>query len=81
MLSGQSLAYAAELIPAAQPHRSRGRKKTPKDVQLRRDLHSQAGSASTFISLAKGRGDFTQIDVFKHFNHISGTIFSMANFF
>ncbi|XP_059187729.1 roundabout homolog 2 isoform X2 [Centropristis striata] len=39
---GQSPAPAAELGPAAQSHRSRSKKKTPKDGQLRRELHSQA---------------------------------------
>ncbi|TNN01716.1 hypothetical protein fugu_011098 [Takifugu bimaculatus] len=38
---GQTLAYAGEQNPAAQAHRSRGRKKAPKEAQLRRDLHSQ----------------------------------------
>lgn len=59
LLSGQPLAYASEPNPSAPAHRSRGRKKAPKDVQLRRDLHSQAGSAETFSSLATGRGDLT----------------------
>lgn len=48
VLSGQPLAYVAEPNPAAPAHRSRGRKKAPKDAQLRRDLHSQAGSAENF---------------------------------
>ncbi|XP_045930077.1 roundabout homolog 2 isoform X5 [Micropterus dolomieu] len=39
---GQSAAPAAELSPAAQAHRSRSKKKTPKDGQHRRELHSQA---------------------------------------
>ncbi|XP_078140205.1 roundabout homolog 2 [Centroberyx gerrardi] len=39
---GQSLAPAAESSPAAQAHRSRTKKKTPKDGQLRRELHNQA---------------------------------------
>ncbi|XP_062275846.1 roundabout homolog 2 [Scomber scombrus] len=39
---GQSFAPAAESSPAAQAHRSRSKKKTPKDGQLRRELHVQA---------------------------------------
>ncbi|KAL7401201.1 hypothetical protein ABVT39_024793 [Epinephelus coioides] len=39
---GQSPAPAAESSPAAQAHRSRSKKKTPKDGQLRRELHNQA---------------------------------------
>ncbi|XP_042270840.1 roundabout homolog 2 isoform X1 [Thunnus albacares] len=39
---GQSSAPAAESSPAAQAHRSRSKKKTPKDGQLRRELHNQA---------------------------------------
>ncbi|XP_068572245.1 roundabout homolog 2 isoform X4 [Cebidichthys violaceus] len=39
---GQSSAPAAESSPAAQPHRSRSKKKTLKDGQLRRELHNQA---------------------------------------
>nr|XP_020510289.1 roundabout homolog 2-like isoform X1 [Labrus bergylta] len=38
---GQSLAPAAELSPTAQAHRSRSKKRTPKDGQLRRELHIQ----------------------------------------
>ncbi|XP_026186777.1 roundabout homolog 2 isoform X2 [Mastacembelus armatus] len=40
--NGQSLAAAAEMSPAAQAHRSRSKKKAPKDGQLRQELHSQA---------------------------------------
>ncbi|XP_054458340.1 roundabout homolog 2 isoform X1 [Anoplopoma fimbria] len=39
---GQSPAPAAESNPAAQAHRSRSKKKTLKDGQTRRELHSQA---------------------------------------
>ncbi|XP_040902097.1 roundabout homolog 2 [Toxotes jaculatrix] len=39
---GQSPAPAAESSPAAQAHRSRSKKKTPKEGQLKRELHSQA---------------------------------------
>ncbi|KAM6988285.1 LOW QUALITY PROTEIN: roundabout homolog 2 [Tautogolabrus adspersus] len=38
---GQSLAHAAESSPTAQAHRSRSKKRTPKDGQLRRELHIQ----------------------------------------
>ncbi|XP_039636517.1 roundabout homolog 2 isoform X2 [Perca fluviatilis] len=41
--NGQSPAPAAESGPAAQANRSRSKKKTPKDGQLRRELHNQAG--------------------------------------
>ncbi|XP_034723185.1 roundabout homolog 2 isoform X2 [Etheostoma cragini] len=40
---GQSPAPAAESGPTAQAPRSRSKKKTPKDGQLRRELHNQAG--------------------------------------
>ncbi|XP_039986039.1 roundabout homolog 2 [Xiphias gladius] len=39
---GQSRAPAAESSPAAQAHRSRSKKKTPKEGQLKRELNSQA---------------------------------------
>ncbi|XP_042342300.1 roundabout homolog 2 isoform X1 [Plectropomus leopardus] len=39
---GQSPAPAAESSPTAQAHRSRSKKKTPKDGQVRRELHGQA---------------------------------------
>ncbi|XP_022624891.1 uncharacterized protein LOC111239322 [Seriola dumerili] len=39
---GQSPAPAGESNPAAQAHRSRSKKKTPKEGQLKRELHSQA---------------------------------------
>ncbi|XP_037631268.1 roundabout homolog 2 isoform X3 [Sebastes umbrosus] len=39
---GQSPPPAAESSPAAHAHRSRSKKKTPKDGQVRRELHSQA---------------------------------------
>ncbi|XP_045930076.1 roundabout homolog 2 isoform X4 [Micropterus dolomieu] len=48
---GQSAAPAAELSPAAQAHRSRSKKKTPKDGQHRRELHSQAAPPTTDDSL------------------------------
>ncbi|XP_067364559.1 roundabout homolog 2-like isoform X1 [Channa argus] len=40
---GQSPVPAAELSPTAQHHRSRSKKKAPKEGQPRRDLQSQAG--------------------------------------
>uniref|UniRef100_A0A8C4H9A6 Roundabout homolog 2 n=1 Tax=Dicentrarchus labrax TaxID=13489 RepID=A0A8C4H9A6_DICLA len=43
---GESLGkgqFQFSLIPAAQAHRSRSKKRTPKDGQLRRELHNQAG--------------------------------------
>ncbi|KAG7243172.1 hypothetical protein INR49_016547, partial [Caranx melampygus] len=39
---GQSSPPAGESSPAAQAHRSRSKKKTPKEGQLKRELHSQA---------------------------------------
>ncbi|XP_068601861.1 roundabout homolog 2 [Brachionichthys hirsutus] len=39
---GQPPAAAAESTPTGQQHRSRSKKRTPKDGQLRRELHSQA---------------------------------------
>ncbi|XP_054649646.1 roundabout homolog 2 isoform X2 [Dunckerocampus dactyliophorus] len=42
LCKGQSLAPAGDLSPAAQAHRSRNKKKLPKDGQLRRELHNQA---------------------------------------
>ncbi|XP_073342149.1 roundabout homolog 2 [Pagrus major] len=39
---GQSPASAAESSPTAPAHRSRGKKRTPKDGPLRRELHNQA---------------------------------------
>ncbi|XP_020510299.2 roundabout homolog 2 isoform X2 [Labrus bergylta] len=48
---GQSLAPAAELSPTAQAHRSRSKKRTPKDGQLRRELHIQPAPPPTDDSL------------------------------
>ncbi|XP_076590975.1 roundabout homolog 2 isoform X3 [Chaetodon auriga] len=48
---GQSLAPAAESSPAAQAHRSRSKKRAPKDGQLRRELHGQAAPPPTDDSL------------------------------
>ncbi|XP_051254702.1 roundabout homolog 2 isoform X5 [Dicentrarchus labrax] len=48
---GQSVAPAAESSPAAQAHRSRSKKRTPKDGQLRRELHNQAAPPPTDDSL------------------------------
>lgn len=42
LCKGQFQAPVAESNPAAQAHRSRSKKRTPKDGQLRRELHSQA---------------------------------------
>ncbi|KAL6115992.1 uncharacterized protein ACO6RY_00702 [Pungitius sinensis] len=41
-LNGQSCAPTAGSSPAVQAHRSRSKKKTPKDGHLRQELHSQA---------------------------------------
>ncbi|XP_031152268.1 roundabout homolog 2 isoform X4 [Sander lucioperca] len=48
---GQSPAPAAESGPAAQANRSRSKKKTAKDGQLRRELHNQAAPPPTDDSL------------------------------
>ncbi|KAK5868780.1 hypothetical protein PBY51_009761 [Eleginops maclovinus] len=48
---GQFPAPAAELSPLAPAHRSRGKKKTSKDGQLRRELNSQAAPPPTDDSL------------------------------
>ncbi|XP_074535165.1 roundabout homolog 2 isoform X2 [Halichoeres trimaculatus] len=56
---GQSLAPAAESSPTAQAHRSRSKKRTPKDGQLRRELHIQPDDSLKLLAdvLSRSRTD------------------------
>ncbi|XP_029923168.1 roundabout homolog 2 isoform X2 [Myripristis murdjan] len=47
---GQSAALPAESSPAVPAHRTRTKKKTPKDGQLRRELHNQADDSLQLLA-------------------------------